>query len=62
MSKEEIKHEISQVLEHFSDKALNDLLIFLKGLETQNNNHSDVSSSLSRILLEDKELLQRLAQ
>jgi len=33
MSKEEIKTEINKVLDHFSDKALSELLLFLKELD-----------------------------
>jgi hypothetical protein len=62
MSKEEIKFEISKVLDHFSDKALAELLAFLKDLDNQNENDFSISSSLKRILSEDKELLAKLAQ
>lgn len=62
MSKEEIKFEISKVLDHFSDKALAELLEFLKNLDNQNDNDFFISSSLKQILLEDKELLAKLAQ
>ena len=62
MSKEQIKDEINKVLENFSDKALHDLLAYLKDLK---NNHS-VSlfdkNHLKKILSEDKELLKKLAQ
>lgn len=58
MSKEEIKYEISKVLDHLSDKALAELLTFLKELDTRN----PVNSSLHKILSEDKELLAKLAQ
>lgn len=62
MSKEEIKFEISKVLDHFSDKALAELLAFLKDLDNQNENDFSISTSLKRILSEDKELLAKLAQ
>lgn len=35
MSKEEIKSEINKVLDHFSDKALHELLRFLKELDSK---------------------------
>jgi phosphoserine phosphatase len=60
MSKEEIKYEINKVLEHFSDKALTELLAFLKELDTQQANST--SQLLQKILTEDKELLFKLAQ
>ena len=62
MSKEEIKYEISKVLDHFSDKALSELLVFLKELESKHETKSPVTSSLHKILSEDKELLAKLAQ
>ena len=62
MSKEEIKYEISKVLDHFSDKALAELLAFLKELDTKKESTTSSNSSLNRILSEDKELLAKLAQ
>ena len=35
MSKEEIKYEISKVLDHFSDTALQELLAFLKDIDSK---------------------------
>jgi hypothetical protein len=61
MSKEEIKYEISKVLDHFSDKVLGELLAFLKELDTKGVKTS-FSSSLSKIISEDKRLLAKLAQ
>jgi hypothetical protein len=62
MSKEEIKYEISKVLDHFSDKALAELLAFLKELDTRKESTIPPNSSLNKILSEDKELLAKLAQ
>ena len=62
MSKEEIKTEIDKVLDHFSDKALSELLAFLKKLDAGNEVVFSVSASLNKILEEDKELLAKLAQ
>jgi len=62
MSKEEIKYEISKVLDHFSDKALAELLAFLKELDTRKESTISANSSLNKILSEDKELLAKLAQ
>ena len=61
MSKEEIKYEISKVLDHFSDKALAELLAFLKELDTKQESKTPTASSLNKILSEDKELLAKLA-
>lgn len=61
MSKEEIKYEINKVLDHFSDKSLEELLSFLKSIEEKNSSIFR-QDSLKKILAEDKELLQKLAQ
>ncbi len=61
MSKDEIKQEISKVLDHFSDKALAELLSFLKELDSKDKGDKNFAL-LNRILLEDKELLSKLAQ
>ena len=62
MSKKEIKDEISKVLDHFSDKALSELLKFLKELDSKNKVTISSTASLQRILQEDKDLLAKLAQ
>ena len=62
MSKDEIKYEINRVLDKFSSDALEELLLFLKQLEEKNNSDIVNSDVLQRILLEDKELLEKLAQ
>ncbi|MEI8073207.1 MAG: hypothetical protein WCH78_00550 [Bacteroidota bacterium] len=62
MSKEEIKYEIGKVLDQFSDKALTELLSFLKELDSCNVVETSINSSLNKILAEDKELLAKLAQ
>lgn len=61
MSKEEIKYEISKVLDQFPDEALGEILTFLKKIEAKRIEVS-IKSSLNKILSEDKELLTRLAQ
>ena len=62
MSKEEIKYEISKVLDQFSDKALTEFLAFIKELDTKQDSKMYNASTLQKILLEDKELLAKLAQ
>jgi hypothetical protein len=60
MSKEEIKYEINRILDQLPDQSLESLLSFLKELEAKRN--QDLSDNLQRILSEDHELLERLAQ
>jgi hypothetical protein len=62
MSKDEIKYEINKVLDLLPDKALEDLLSFLKNIESKSKDSLLDSSRLKNILTEDKELLQKLAQ
>ncbi len=62
MSKDEIKTEINKVLDHFSDKALEDLLSFLRNIEDKYSNSIFNSKTLDKILNEDKDLLERLAK
>ena len=58
MSKEEIKYEINKVLDHLSDKSLEELLLFLKKIHTDTDN----AALLEKIIAEDRELLDKLAQ
>lgn len=62
MSKDQIKYEINRVLDKFSSDALEELLSFLKQLEETGNPAIVNSDLLQRILSEDKELLEKLAQ
>ncbi len=62
MSKDTVKHEINKVLDHFSDHALQEFLAFLKQLEAKHHPNLLNPDQLQRILSEDQELLERLAQ
>ena len=62
MSKDEIKHEINKVLDHLSDKTLQDLLSFLKGIDKKQSFSSADRTTLDKILSEDKDLLEKLAK
>ena len=62
MSKQEIKDEISKVLDRFSDQALGELLSFLQELDARNNSAIDKGNLINRILREDHALLAKLAQ
>ena len=61
MSKDEIKYEMSKVLDRFWDKSLTDLLAFLKDIDNKQRTTFS-SDTLQKILSEDKDLLQKLAQ
>jgi hypothetical protein len=62
MSKEEIKHEINKVLDHLSDKTLQDILSLLKGMEGNQTFSLASQAILDKILSEDKNLLEKLAK
>ena len=62
MSKDENKDQINKVLDHFSDKALEDLLTFLSNIEKNHSASMFNASALDKILNEDKELLEKLAK
>ena len=62
MSKDQIKEEINKVLDQFSDKALEDLLSFLQNIEHKRDFSVFDSNTLEKILVEDEELLQKLAR
>jgi hypothetical protein len=62
MSKDEIKYEINRVLDKFSSDALEELLSFLKQLEERNNPFTIDSHILQKVLSEDKQLIEKLAQ
>ena len=62
MSKEELKQEITKTLDQFSESALMDLLSFLKQVPSNATQSLFSGDHLQRLLVEDKELLERLAQ
>jgi hypothetical protein len=62
MSKDEIKSEINKVLDLLPDKALEDLLSFLKTIGEEKNDSLLDKFALDKILREDKELLSKLAR
>ena len=62
MSKDQIRYEINKVLDLMPDKALEDLLSFLKNVEGNSSDSFLDNSRLKTILTEDKELLKKLAQ
>ena len=62
MSKEEIKQEINKVLDHLSDKTLQNILSFLKSIEGKHGFSLTDAAILDKILSEDKDLLEKLAK
>ena len=62
MSKEEIKTEINKVLDHLPDRALEELLVFLKSLDKGTRYSILNDNEFQKILLEESDLLRKLAQ
>ncbi len=62
MTKTEIKNEIQKVLDTVPENVLQDILELLKNLQGHPNNLLEITNSLRKILNEDKELLEKLAQ
>lgn len=58
----EIKTEIQKVLDSVPEGVLQDVLDFLKELQVQQEGKVRLTSNLRKILSEDRELLERLAQ
>ncbi|GAO45360.1 hypothetical protein [Flavihumibacter petaseus] len=62
MSKEDIKQEIYRELDSFSENTLQDVLTYLRNLRPQEHISLFSGDHLNKLLSEDRELLQRLAQ
>ena len=61
MSKNEVKEQINKVLDNVSDEALESILNYLKELISKSETDLILSNNLNKILSEDKEVLERLA-
>jgi hypothetical protein len=63
MTKAEIKNEIQKVLDNVPDSVLQDILDLLKGIQNESSNSKlTFADNLRKILSEDKEFLEKLAQ
>lgn len=62
MSTAEIKTEIEKVLDAMPESVLESVLQYLKSVTVSKQQDIDFSNNLRKILSEDKELLQKLAQ
>jgi hypothetical protein len=61
MTHSELKLEIQKAIDHVPDTVLEEILGYLKQLQSSSEDKVELSRNLKRILLEDKELLQKLA-
>jgi len=62
MTKEQLKVEIQKVLDEVPESALEDILKYLKDVRSKSADQVEMSRNLKKILDEDKDLLDRLAQ
>lgn len=62
MTKEQLKEEIQRALDEVPETALADILKYLKEVSSKSSDKVEMSQKLRKILDEDKELLDRLAQ
>ena len=56
------KQKIVQIVESLPDELLEDLLHFLEQIEKEPQNKMSLSLNLGKILIEDEDVLERLAQ
>jgi mRNA-degrading endonuclease RelE of RelBE toxin-antitoxin system len=62
MTSIEIKTEIQKVLDQVPENVLEDVLDFLRELQSKSTDQIKLANNLRKILSEDKELLEKLAQ
>jgi len=62
MSTKELKTEIHKVIDTVPDDLLNDILDYLKTIQSKSADTVTLFHELSLIIKEDKELLEKLAQ
>jgi hypothetical protein len=62
MTKTEIKIEIQKVLDTIPENVLQDILELLKSLQSEPSEKIEITHSLRKILMDDKELLEKLAR
>ena len=62
MTTKELKSEIQKTLDKVPENILQDILVYLKEIESQPKKGIDMARNLRIILTEDKSLLERLAR
>ncbi|MFH1322085.1 MAG: hypothetical protein ABII90_15715 [Bacteroidota bacterium] len=62
MTTQQIKSEIKNVLDKVPESVLNDILDYLRGYHDNTKDQIEMSRHLKKILAEDKDLLEKLAQ
>jgi hypothetical protein len=62
MTTQQLRAEINKFLDKVPEAVLKDVLDFLEEAQTKTKRQIDLSRNLRKILREDKDLLQKLAQ
>lgn len=62
MTTKEIKSEIQKTLDNIPENVLQDILAYLKEIQGKSAEKIKLSKNLRDILMEDKELLEKLAK
>ncbi len=62
MTAKQIKTEIQKVLDTIPEPVLQDILDYLKTIQNKSADSVSLTQNIRKILTEDKELLERLAQ
>ena len=62
MTTVQLKNEIQNVLDKVPENVLQDILYYLKDFQAKTKDQIDKSRHLRKILAEDRELLEKLAQ
>jgi hypothetical protein len=62
MTATQIRYEIQKALDGVPENVLQDVLVFLKELQKHSPDDIKLTANLRQILIEDKELLEKLAQ
>jgi hypothetical protein len=62
MTTKEVKSEIQKVLDKVPDNILQDILDYLKTIQSKSSDSVQLSKNLRQIISEDKALLEKLAQ
>jgi hypothetical protein len=61
MTTNQLKIEIQNVIDEIPENILEDVLTYLKGVKELSESNINLSYNLSKIIREDKELLEKLA-
>ncbi|HEY5327976.1 MAG TPA: hypothetical protein VIJ27_13315 [Mucilaginibacter sp.] len=62
MTTMQLKTEIQKTLDQFPEDTLTDILNYLKLVQHQSHDQVKFSNNIKKILVEDKELFERLAK